>query len=110
MSKAKLELYELSKECQEKTEKTLIGSIRGSNVPIAIQGKLCAIVSQLIQEVINEKEHPVQANEEKIKSVLLCEMFDHRECPNCKERFIPNDITAKETRELYGELFGRNST
>lgn len=41
----------------------------------------------------------------KIRKVLIKQVGDSRECPCCRNSFIPDDHTSKVALELYQELF-----
>ena len=41
---------------------------------------------------------------ERIKSVLIHEVGDNRQCPHCKKSFVPDDRTSQDALELFNKL------
>ena len=53
-------------------------------------------------EVI-DKDKPIV---DQLREVLIRQVGGTRECPCCREAFIPNDSTSQEALELFKRLFG----
>ena len=42
---------------------------------------------------------------DRLKRILLRQLWDNRTCPYCQKSFIPSDPLRKETLNLMNELF-----
>lgn len=48
-------------------------------------------------------------DKERIRRVLLRQIGDARECPNCRYYFIPKDRTCEEAFDIYNEIFRKEN-
>ena len=50
-----------------------------------------------------DKDKPIV---DQLREVLIRQVGNTRECPCCREAFIPNDSTSQGALELFKQLFG----
>lgn len=59
-------------------------------------------------QVAKDQMPVICVDKDRLKTVLLHCIGNSRECPNCREAFVPQDMAQKEAWAFYGEVFGKH--